>query len=776
MAAARELAANRYAEAERLAAMGLEKALAEKDEVLAAKLYNNLGAARIYRRNYRGAFEALEQARRLAARHGQREIEAGIWSNLASLYGMLAGWPAAEEALARAAALMPPGSRYRPVLLAQRARIALQKNTDTKLAERIWMQAMEAACDAGDWQTQRHLWDDLSEYWLSAGRLEAAEAALANSFRLIALHRLRDPRSFWLLAAKLRLAQGRAEEALQCLRRASDGRKIQGATYAAVELAVVDVAAQFRTRGAGAALAACRRAWPEVARWRQSVLPDQETETAADVTLAELADQYVKAVFEALPAGAGASVEAWAAVEESRALGILRLRARNAANRAEPDQGAEAGRGGSGAVAAANGPQAQRWLDLVTDYGHGAAAGGPVFPTRLLAAVQSALGPQQTLFSIWLGRGRPTVWAVTRRSIHSAPLPPRAILMERIREFREEAQNGSFPPSSGWELYRAMFGGLPAEPLANPEWLISADDELLLAPLAALRTGGGRNGYLAETRTLSLLPSALWLFEAGGRAKPRGLLLVGDLVHNRADPRWPRENSQAWRWTDFLRKPQKGKPAGGSAFTELPTLAGSRSELETIGKLWARAGLETSALRGFEATAEALHQALQRGWTDIHFATHVLPAPGVQAYRALITGASEELARLLFPVGEPYLALSLRRDGGREGLSAADLAELPAIRGRVVLNGCATGAGAAQRGAGIRSFATGWLAAGASSVVASLWQVDDDGAFFEAYYRELLDGARPSAALQAAQTAMIRSGTWRAQPRYWAAYFHLGKD
>jgi CHAT domain-containing protein/tetratricopeptide (TPR) repeat protein len=770
---ARELAANRYAAAEQLAQLALAKAQSGGDDVLIAKLLNNLGAARIYRRNYVGAYEALEKARQLAARRGQREVEAGIWSNLASLYGMLAGWPAAEEALTRAAALMPADSRYRPALLAQRARLALQKSaTDRRLAETAWVEAMQAASEAGDWQIQRHLWDDLFLLRLAAGDLAAAEAALANSYRLIALHRLRDPRHFWLLAARLRLAQRRPAEALACLRRASGGRQPQEAGFNALELAVVEVQAAFQLHGAPAALAACRRVWPEVMQWRGTILPETATETAADVFVAQLADQYVKAVFETGHRNPRAIEEAWAAVEQTRALGMLRMRARRrqALRMAEAD-----GRQRASVLATASfhrtptQPAGAPW--------NAAGETAPLTAARgLLAAVQAALRPQQTLFTFWIGDGRPTVWAITRRSIHCAPLPGRSTLVAALRRFREEVRKGEAPPRTGHELYQWMFGGLPAAVLENTEWLVSGDDELLLAPLGALAMRAQAPVYVGQARALTLLPSALWLLEPVQQPSPRSILAVGDLVHNGADPRWSGEAGEGRARTRLAVLTRTRTARRNAADLELPSLPGSRRELETICQLWSQAGREAAALRGFGATVEALRQSLQTEKTDIHFATHVLPAPGVEAYRNQISGESAGFVRLLFPVGEPFLALSLQRDGRREGLSAADLAALPAVRGRVVLNGCATGTGPAQPGAGIHSFASAWLAAGATSVVASLWQVDDDGALFDSYYRALLSGARPSMALHAAQTAMIRSRTWRAQPRYWAAYFHFGKD
>jgi CHAT domain-containing protein len=76
-----------------------------------------------------------------------------------------------------------------------------------------------------------------------------------------------------------------------------------------------------------------------------------------------------------------------------------------------------------------------------------------------------------------------------------------------------------------------------------------------------------------------------------------------------------------------------------------------------------------------------------------------------------------------------------------------------------------------------------WLAAGAEAVVASLWPTpDDNGRLFVSFYRLLRNvkrdgtGSRPASALREAQLEMLRSGTWRSEPRYWAAHFVTGKE
>jgi CHAT domain-containing protein len=70
-----------------------------------------------------------------------------------------------------------------------------------------------------------------------------------------------------------------------------------------------------------------------------------------------------------------------------------------------------------------------------------------------------------------------------------------------------------------------------------------------------------------------------------------------------------------------------------------------------------------------------------------------------------------------------------------------------------------------------------WLIAGATSVVATLWPVpDDNGEMFQRFYKDFGKGAAAAAALRTAQAEMAAAGNWRAKPRYWAAYFAVGRN
>jgi CHAT domain-containing protein len=103
--------------------------------------------------------------------------------------------------------------------------------------------------------------------------------------------------------------------------------------------------------------------------------------------------------------------------------------------------------------------------------------------------------------------------------------------------------------------------------------------------------------------------------------------------------------------------------------------------------------------------------------------------------------------------------------------------------GLVVLSGCSSGTGKALPGAGLFGLTRAWLLAGAHAVTASQWPTpDDSGVLFQNFYESFsrqtggLTSASASDALRTAQLRMLHSGNWRAQPKFWAAFFVIGKD
>ncbi len=95
----------------------------------------------------------------------------------------------------------------------------------------------------------------------------------------------------------------------------------------------------------------------------------------------------------------------------------------------------------------------------------------------------------------------------------------------------------------------------------------------------------------------------------------------------------------------------------------------------------------------------------------------------------------------------------------------------------VVLSACRTGLGPDVKGEGIVGLTTGFMYAGAKTVVSSLWKVDDTATaeFMSYFYRGLLrDQLSPAEALRTAKLEMQKQERWRA-PFYWAGFVLQGE-
>jgi len=165
---------------------------------------------------------------------------------------------------------------------------------------------------------------------------------------------------------------------------------------------------------------------------------------------------------------------------------------------------------------------------------------------------------------------------------------------------------------------------------------------------------------------------------------------------------------------------------------------------------------------GGGGAAGSLGAARAREPEVVHRAAHLVPSTAVP--------------------GQRLLALRLGPTGRLELVGPVEISRWRYKLGTVVLSGCSSASGPVLPAEGLMGMTRAWLAAGAQSVVASLWPVDDDsGEFFSAFYRHLArepvqkqSGA--AEALRRAQLEMIRSDTWRSRPEYWAAYLLAGKE
>jgi CHAT domain-containing protein len=94
----------------------------------------------------------------------------------------------------------------------------------------------------------------------------------------------------------------------------------------------------------------------------------------------------------------------------------------------------------------------------------------------------------------------------------------------------------------------------------------------------------------------------------------------------------------------------------------------------------------------------------------------------------------------------------------------------------VTLSACQTGLGRFIRGEGIEGLSRAFFYAGASSVLMSLWTVNDEATYqlMERFYYHLRSAETLSDSLQEAKIELIESGVL-SHPYYWAGFILTGR-
>ncbi|HET7234487.1 MAG TPA: CHAT domain-containing protein [Longimicrobium sp.] len=183
-------------------------------------------------------------------------------------------------------------------------------------------------------------------------------------------------------------------------------------------------------------------------------------------------------------------------------------------------------------------------------------------------------------------------------------------------------------------------------------------------------------------------------------------------------------------------------------------LAHAQAEVDTIAGMYR----EHVVLAGPTATRQRLFAAIKNA-SMLHVAAH-----------AVFDDARPERS---------FLILANSPDGSSGRLTAAELAVINFRRLRlVVLSACTTARSGSGRAAGYSGLAGALLAAGASGVVGSIWQVDDreTSAFMRDFHNAYSASTNPAQALRSAQlTAIHARNGLSPSPAVWAAFRYTGR-
>jgi len=351
---------------------------------------------------------------------------------------------------------------------------------------------------------------------------------------------------------------------------------------------------------------------------------------------------------------------------------------------------------------------------------------------------------------------------------------PRDWFMENIAALRRPFNRGDpdqFDPRLSEELFRTLFPEPYARKLLTAESIIFApDDALFLLPFEILSPAAVQSNFVLLKQPVTYVPSAaaLRLSRAVNPVKHEWAAQffgIADPITSEDDERYTAATVAA-----ELERDRPSQESGNPPVVRAPVLRGGLKSREyiferlpdTAKEINNIAGLftveqSTVVRTGLEATKRELLQTDLGRFRFVHFATHgfVPVEPGIR---------------------EPALILSY--DGKEEErmmLTLSEIIQLKLHAEMVVLSACNTGSGKVTRAEGVSSLGTAFLAAGASSVMMSLWKVADQSTaiLMQEFYKNLLRGMPKNKALANARATLVSKGY--KNPFFWAPFVLTGE-
>jgi CHAT domain-containing protein/Tfp pilus assembly protein PilF len=381
-----------------------------------------------------------------------------------------------------------------------------------------------------------------------------------------------------------------------------------------------------------------------------------------------------------------------------------------------------------------------------------------------LTQIQALLDQETTLVEYMLGESRSRVWIVKAQSVAVYELPARAIVEASAREvYLLLSQNRCGPDNSEWrqavaKLSHMVVGPIKTE-LKAKRLAVVSDGALQYVPLGILPAEDSGAPLITNHEIVALPSASVLAVLRSERARRRppvnSLAVLADPVFDSSDSRVKRAkgeretmapSSAAMLTEEHLMRSLEDVGQSG----HLPRLVASRREATAI--LAATPGTRKMAALDFSASRTQATSGTLAHYRIVHFATH-----------AFLDNSHPELSGLVLslvdPQGKPQNGF----------LSLEDVYNMNLPADVVVLSACETALGKQIDGEGLVGLTRGFMYAGATRVVASLWKLDDfaSAELMERFYQGMgQKGLTPAAALQMAQLEMSK----RWSPFYWAGF------
>ena len=362
------------------------------------------------------------------------------------------------------------------------------------------------------------------------------------------------------------------------------------------------------------------------------------------------------------------------------------------------------------------------------------------FPT--LPEIEAALGPDEALLSFQVALSHDVYGDFVGGSWLIAVTPQGSKAYElttsdsegllRIERFVELVEAGHDIRHPATRIYEDLLGeALRDLPPRVRKLTLVPDGILHRVPFSSLRPSPEASPLAAEWELVVAPSAGLWLEwrnDGGGDLSSASLVL--------ADP------------ASSEPPPRNAATRGGGSPDPLPALRFARQEGRHVRRL-----LGAELLLGSQASEAALKAWPLEDLGVVHFGTH-----------SRFDGIRPEKAAVILSPGHP----------GEDGrLQPREIAALPLRDSLVFLATCSGNRGETLRGEGVMSLARSFFQAGARTVIATLWDVDDreSADLAERFYSGFRRGLPASTALRQAKEAARHAGT---SERTWAAYVLIG--
>ena len=364
----------------------------------------------------------------------------------------------------------------------------------------------------------------------------------------------------------------------------------------------------------------------------------------------------------------------------------------------------------------------------------------------LYEAQRKLLDSNTAFFAYCVGKEHSYAFVITKKDFRTFPLPSRDNIQGQVSDYLSvisDKENKNF--QLGYELFRALV--LPGLDKNIKNIIFVPDDILHFLPFETLIAHKEKREWLIKDYKIAYAPSISSLREITQRKKSNG----------------PKPRMDILAFGDPFFGPWEAGENGSDIFQNYYSsnafnffrLKYSGFEIDKISSLFKKR--KRKIFRREEANKEQLINHSLCDYKIIHFATHSIIDEKIPARSSIVLSLDEDLTQDGFLQMREIYNLKLNSD-------------------LVTLSSCQTGLGEFIKGEGIEGINRAFFYAGASSVLMSLWAVNDQASYqlMERFYFHLRSSDSIMSALRKAKLELIDSNNL-SHPYYWAGFIVSGK-